>query len=525
MSSPQSLDLPTVLSIVARRAGLILVIAAAAAGLAFGWSTQQEERFEARAKLLFRAEEPVPRIDPNDPLPDPSRAPERVAATNLALASLDSVAVRVKQRLGSSATPEALRKRVDVAPEGQTDIVTVTAQGPTRAEAVRLANTFALEVIALRRENAQRRIQRVIDAVGDQLLVTPPQSEVARELGARAERLKVEKRLAEGDVELVQPATRPRDRSAPKPVRNAGIGFGLGLVLGVLLSLLLHRLDRRITNEEEIAQIAGAPIIARIPVGPRAAYKLRMQQQADWEQQRFLEAFQFLRSNLQHRDAGEQLRVVAITSALAGNGKTTVAANLAEALALGDSDVIVVDFDLRRPALHERFGLPSDDGVTTAIARSTNPVDLLQQTADPGVRLLAAGRQIALPGSIIAGSSGVSALISQLEEEADYILIDTSPVTIAADASTIAARADATLVVVDAQNTERRILTAAVEQLRNAHANIVGVVLNRAPVLLKDHDYKGYYPTGTNAPTSPTALTATDDTNGTGPLPHKHARP
>ncbi len=500
MNSAEPLDLHAFIMIVKRRLWLILAIAATAAGLAYGWSLQQEDQFDASSKLLFRPEEPTPRIDPDEPLPEPSRAPERVAATNLALASLDSVTVRVKQRLRSPETAEKLRSRVDVAPEGQTDIVTVTAKGTTRADAVRLADTFASEVVALRRENAERRIQRVIDAVIERLRGTPaPAPGIARELRDRAERLTVERRLQEGDVELVQRATPPRDRSTPQPLRNAIIGFGLGLILSVLISLLLHRLDRRINNEEEIAEIVGVPIIARVP----ATYRRGTQKRGDWEQQRFLEAFQFLRANLQLRDSGNALHVIAVTSALPGDGKSLVSANLAEALALSGADVIAVDCDLRRPTLHKHFGVIGSEGVTTAIIGSKDPLELLHDTAHPGVRLLAAGPQTPLPGSIAAGTGGVPSLTERLESETDYVVVDTSPVTIAADASAIAATADGTLLVVDAQNADRSILIAAVEQLRNAQANIVGVVLNRAPVLLMDHSYQRYFRAADGSPAPP----------------------
>jgi Mrp family chromosome partitioning ATPase len=118
---------------------------------------------------------------------------------------------------------------------------------------------------------------------------------------------------------------------------------------------------------------------------------------------------------------------------------------------------------------------------------------MLRPTYIPTVRLLPAGPLMPLPASVLAGTKGMGEVLGRLREVADYVIVDTSPITIGADASAIASSVDATLVVVDIEKVRRDVLAAANEQLRAARANIVGVVINRANILHKDEAYRGYY--------------------------------
>ena len=480
---PQQLDLQAVLNALRDRWKLIALVAVVAAGLALGASLLMPDRYDAEADLLFRQPDPAPNIDPSEPQPDRAEAPERIAATSLGLASLDKVSARVETKLDTDMSVEELRDSIKLEPQGQADIVTITASAETAEEAALIANTFAAEVVALRREDARAKIQRVIDAIDAKLAGLPPEEALAGELRRRTQQLSVEKGLETGEAEVAEKALPPLDKSAPKPLRNTLVALLLGLIVGIILAIVLKRLDRRVESEDEVSDMVGAPVIARIPV----------ERSSGWERELFIESFQFLRANLQLRDPGARRRSIAITSALPGNGKSTVAARLSEAIALSGSEVIVVDCDLRRPSLHEYFGVDPREGVTTALIGRRDPVELLQPTRTPGVRVLPAGPVLALPASVLAGSTGMAEILEQLSGEADYVIVDTSPVTIGADTSAIASVVDATVMVVDLNSASRDVLAAAIEQLRGARADIVGVVINRAEILLKDTAYQGYF--------------------------------
>ena len=484
--TPAQFDLAAFTELLRRRKWLILGVTIAAALFAFGLSQLQDKSYEASSELLFSAPEPPPSVDPSEPPPDVADAPERAAATNLALASRDTVATRVKRRLRSPLDIDELRDQVKLEPKGQADIVVVTGRAGSPGGAARLTNAFAEEIVALRRRAAQDQIQNVIDAIRQQIAAAPPASGALAALQRRAGQLEVEKRLQGGDVEVAQPAIPPLEASSPKPLRNLFIGAGLGLVLGLLLTLLLDRLDRRIRDEEEAAHTMDAPIVGRVPLAGKS----------DFDRQMFLEAFQFLRANVQLRDPQHRNRLIAVTSALPGQGKSTVAAELATAMALSGAEVVLVDCDLRRPSLHEHFKVDGERGVTDVVVGGANPVELLQETKLPHLRLLSAGRQIPIPAALLAGGDRIPVLLNDLGRETEYVIVDTSPLAIGADASAVAAEVDGVLMVIDLDHADRQALHLAREQLLGTGAKLIGVVFNRAEVLLPDSEYRGYYAAG-----------------------------
>ncbi|HEY5709985.1 MAG TPA: polysaccharide biosynthesis tyrosine autokinase [Solirubrobacterales bacterium] len=482
MNAQQPLDFSTFVAVVRRRAKLIAGIAAAAALLAFGVSSLMPDRYDASSNVLFGPPESPPQIDPNAPLPDISSEPERVAATNLALASLDVVALRVQERIDSPKSAKELRESVTIEPQGQADLAKITAEGATPREAARIANAFAAEIVALRREKAQDQIQEVIDAIEGELAAQS--TALGSELETRAEQLKIQKQLEAGDAEVVELATPPASPSSPTPLRNAIIGGVLGLILGVVVALLLRRLDRRVSDEDEVVEIVDAPVIGRIPGITDKG----------WKHHLAVESFQLLRANLQLASSTAEARTFAITSALPEEGKSTVALRLAHAFGLSGASVILVDCDLRRPTLDTSLDVNGDAGVTTALSADAGARGLLQDTSMEGVRLLPAGPLTMMPGSLVTGGDhDFAKLLRELAALADYVLVDTSPVTIGADASIIASKVDGTLLTVDMASVDRKVLVAAVGQLRNAEANIVGAVMNHADELLSDRSYQGYY--------------------------------
>ena len=196
-------------------------------------------------------------------------------------------------------------------PQGQADIVRVKASADTPGAAARRANLLAQEVVALRRERAQDQVQRQIDALDAQLVqVGDNPRALANRLEQRKRDLEVEKALATGDVELADPAVPPADPASPQPLRWAVIAGLLGLLISIGIVLVLRSVQRRV-GEKEVAEIFDAPILARVPTRSRRA----------WREQRYLEAFQFLRANvalkLEPRAAAEgphRGRLIAVTS-------------------------------------------------------------------------------------------------------------------------------------------------------------------------------------------------------------------
>jgi Mrp family chromosome partitioning ATPase len=575
MTGHLGMDLPRFFGLIRAKRWLIAGIVVSAALLALVWSLTQPSQYQASADLLYGQTTSADTII-TGAAADTGGAPDRIAATNLALASLDTVAANVKRHIRGPVTVQRLKDAVDIKAQGTSDVVTVTAEWDSPTQAAALANAFASEIVRLRQATAQNDIQRAINAVSARIPAapkTPAETALADALQAKVADLTALKEQTTGDVHLVENATPPDSRSSPKPLRNAIIAGVVALILALFLVVLLARFEDRVNNEEEVAALMGAPILARIPEVGRSRRPTHI-----WttdQDPSFLEAFEFLRLNLQLTARDGDSTVVAVTSPVAADGKSTVVGWLARSLALSGAEVVAVDLDLRKPELHaylnaghepgagvldalitasdadrepssralltaavdrERLAesgdesangeaaahgrrVYSDDDVTAGLvelsrfagnarraARSLRsagrdiPESTLRRWKDlhaelyaeiraartrgtvvaPHLRVLT-GRRHELPAGLIARER-LRHLFDELRQDADYVLVDTVPVSTVADASAVAAAADCVLLVVDPERVRRRDLLTAKQQLANARAKIVGIVLNHAGI-------------------------------------------
>jgi capsular exopolysaccharide synthesis family protein len=190
------------------------------------------------------------------------------------------------------------------------------------------------------------------------------------------------------------------------------------------------------------------------------------------------EAYRTLRTNLLFSSLDKPLHTLLITSSAPGEGKSTSLANLAVTMAEAEQSVLAVDCDLRRPSLHTLFGLPNEQGLTSAILQGEGGLPI-QETSVPGLRLLTSGPLPPRPADLL-GSKRMGALIERLRGEADIVLFDTPPVVAVTDAAVLAPRVDGVLLVLHAGHTRRDRAREARHILEKVKANIVGVVLNGA---------------------------------------------
>jgi Mrp family chromosome partitioning ATPase len=568
MTGDNALDLPRLLALLRARWRLIAAIVLGAVALAALLSLMQSDRYTASADLLFGRPTNADAIIAGGAT-DTGELPERVAATNLALASLDTVAERVADRFRGVRVSD-LKDAVSIEAAGTSDVVTVTAEWGSPTEAAAVANAFAAEIADFRRETARADIQRAIDALKETMPedsgVEGEPSPAVRTTETRLSELETLKALQTGNVQVVEQATPPESRTSPTRLRTSLIAGLVALVLAVLTVPLLARFDDRISDEQELTSLMGLSVLTRIPrVGQ--AHRLRR----NWDghdEPAFAEAFEFLRLNLELLGHDGDSLVVAVTSPAADDGKTTVVAGLARSLATSGAEVVAVDLDLRKPDLHTYFDTSSalGGGVLDAILESgytengnpdprpaqehaapdpeaelaatrsrrahteeditTGLVELArcrgqarraaralkasgrnipestlrrwkevhadlydniraQRTrgvlAAPHLRLLAADDHPQMPTGTIARGR-LQQLFNGLRQSADWIVVDTVPVSTVADASAVAASADGVILVVDLDQTRRRELLAAKKQLANARAKVFGLVVNRADV-------------------------------------------
>jgi Mrp family chromosome partitioning ATPase len=564
MTGYVGMDLPRFMALMRARWRLIAAIVLGAAVLAGLLSLAQSDRYKASADLLFGRTTTAETIIAGGTT-DTGELPERVAATNLALASLDTVAARVANRL-PGVTVDELKRAVSIEAAGESDVFTVTAEWGSAAQAAAVANAFATEIAAFRRETAQADIQRAIDALKATLPASDTGSaepgattEATRVIRERLSRLEALKAAQTGNVQLVEAATPPLHRSSPTPLRNAVIAGIAALLLAVFLVVFTSRFSDRVDDEEELTALMGTSVLTRIPHWPGDARESS-------EEPAFAEAFEFLRLNLELIGHEGDSVVVAVTSPTAGEGKTTVVAWLSSSLAASGAEVTALDLDLRKPELHTYFDVPRDgqnsaleallesghngDGAAEARAEPAEPEPLDEDRPAPGrrayseedittalaelarsrgharraaralkdsgrnipestlrrwkdvhadlyaeiraarrrgtvaaphLRLLAGHNHLPVPTGLVARAR-LQQLFADLGQEADYVLVDTVPVSTVADATAVAAAADGVILVVDLQRARRRDLLTAKKQLANARARVFGMVLNHADI-------------------------------------------
>jgi non-specific protein-tyrosine kinase len=198
-----------------------------------------------------------------------------------------------------------------------------------------------------------------------------------------------------------------------------------------------------------------------------------------------------LRTNLQFSTF--DARTLLITSAGPGEGKSTTAANLAVAIAQTGLKVIVVDADLRRPALHRFFGLSNAAGLTSALVSPASDVNMfLQQTELKDLFVMASGPIPPNPSELLS-SSRMTTAVEALKRNADVVLFDSPPVLAVADAAVLAGKMDATILVVDAGKTRAHALHRAADTLARSRTKVVGVVLNKLTARSGGYYDYGYY--------------------------------
>lgn len=204
------------------------------------------------------------------------------------------------------------------------------------------------------------------------------------------------------------------------------------------------------------------------------------------------EAIRTLRTNLQYLSLDKPLKSILVTSALPAEGKTTIASNLALALADAGNRTIIAGVDLRKPSVHKLFGCDHTVGVTTILTGHTTLGQALQSTSHPNLKLLASGPVPPNPAEML-GSQAMRSLVEELRDQADVVVYDAAPIIAVTDAALLSPAVDGTLLVVRIGYTPRELARQAKEQLEKVSATVLGVVANRYDVRRGQAYYYYYY--------------------------------
>jgi capsular exopolysaccharide synthesis family protein len=279
----------------------------------------------------------------------------------------------------------------------------------------------------------------------------------------------------------------------PQRLRRTLQGITVGAALAYGIGLLLEYLRVTVKSSEEIERLTGLSTLGVIADIKGESPEDRLVTERH-PRSPIAEAYRILRTNIDLSTEGNPIRTVVVTSAGPSEGKTTTAANLAIAVAQAGKRVILVDADLRRPALHRMFQQPNTKGVTTALQQ--DPGNMVNghvvSTSVDNLYLMPSGPLPPNPADLL-GSQRMLALVLELGQHADAVIIDSPPLLAVADATLLGRVCDAALLVVLAGSTRADVLKRAIEHSLQSGANLLGVVLNRVSISGDGYHYYQYY--------------------------------
>jgi capsular exopolysaccharide synthesis family protein len=265
-----------------------------------------------------------------------------------------------------------------------------------------------------------------------------------------------------------------------------------GLMTAMLLAIGIDALDNKIYTEEDAIQITGLPVLTHIPLVSKGSTEPMLI--SSTQTSTMLESFRMLRTQLSFISSYGHMHTLVVTSSQPGEGKSTVAANLAAAFALNGKKVILVDTDLRRPRVHTVFGVENTQGFTTVVAGQCTLDEALQPSGVEGLQLLTSGPMPPNPPELL-DSRAARDCINYMKSITDYVIIDAPPAHLLADAQIVATMSDGVLLVVSCQEARRGAVERTCELMAQTGVKIVGMVLNKFTSEqggYYDYDYAGY---------------------------------
>lgn len=204
------------------------------------------------------------------------------------------------------------------------------------------------------------------------------------------------------------------------------------------------------------------------------------------------ESYRALRTNIDFSSIDEKLQVIMVSSAGPGEGKTTTISNLAITFAQSERKTLLIDADLRKPTAHHTFSVSNRWGLSSVVSQHCTVEEAIQMSNIPNLDIITSGTIPPNPAEML-NSNRMSAVISQLRESYDMILIDTPPLLAVTDAQIVATKSDGAILVVDQGRVKRDIAKKAIQNLQTVNARILGVVLNNVKRKANEEAYYYYY--------------------------------
>jgi succinoglycan biosynthesis transport protein ExoP len=423
---------------------------------------------------------------------------EAVQALKLELAQLQKEEARLAETLGDR-HPDMVRARAQIR----------TTEEKIRAEIRNVARAAESEYrTALAKES---RLAASLEAVKHEAQDTNRKSieygvlmrevetnrKLYQDLLTKTKQTGLETELKTTNIRVVEKAETPRGPVSPRPMRNYQIAVLVGLLAGIALAFGFEHLDNTFKTPEDVKEHLQVPFLGMVPDfglksgggatrGPNISQILKNPSSAVGD------AYRVLRTNLIFTSAETTGRVLVVTSATPAEGKTTTLAHLASALAHNGAKVLAVDADLRRPTLHQHFGLQKTPGLSDLIVGKAQASQAIQTTRVNGLQLLACGYLPPNPAELL-GSPMMKQILDALRAHYDWVLIDSPPLLAMADTPVLCSLVEGVVLVLAAEVATKPAVMRAIDQVRGVGGKVTGVVLNRVNLERNSYYYGQYY--------------------------------
>lgn len=381
---------------------------------------------------------------------------ENVLGTYTEVVKSSPVLAPVIQTLGLQMSPGDLSSSIWADVPAGTQFIDITATSTDPARAAQIADAAAEQFIGVVEDMATVTPDPVPGSVSP---AAPETSPVA--------------------LEVFEEAAVPADPVSPNTPWNLALGLALGLMLGIVVALLREALDSRIRDEDDVAKVTLTPVLGAIPAhdhrrrgGQGTLFVAHHPSSAQ------AEGMRRLRTNLTYVGLVNGIGSVVVTSAVTGEGKSSIALNLAQSMADSGVRTLLVDADLRRPAVADYLGLEGQVGLTTVLIGQASLGDAVQVWGTSGLSVLPSGDLPPNPGELLA-SEAMRSLVARLSQAYEFVVFDSPPVQPVADAIVLGKEVGGVLVVVESGKSRQVQLKESLEALQRVKVNLIGIVLNK----------------------------------------------
>ncbi len=403
-----------------------------------------------------------------------SSEPQREIDTQVTIAQSPEVAQGVRTQLGNALSVSELLSMVSVEAAPNADVLDIAASAGDPKEAARIANAFANQYITFRANTQLSAIDAAKTQLQQQLNAAPAASAEATSLQQQLQKLAQARAVVGSGANVIGRATPPANPSGMRLSTAIVLGFVIGLALAFTLLFLLESLDRRIKTVEDFEReyrLSALTVVPQSSMGP-----VRADERAE-----LLEPYRILRSALEFAAVTRAMDTLLVTSAVPGEGKTTVSVDLAQAIALTKRRVVLLELDLRMPTFARHFGIDPRRGLTTALLRGESPAELLVEPLPdvPNLSVLPSGPLPHNPSELLA-SPVVGEIIAELGANGEtMVIVDAPPLNPVADAQILlnSPAVQATLIVARLNKTSRDEVRRARAILDRHMVEPIGLVI------------------------------------------------